>query len=294
MKNRHNEINDNEIRIISADNSRTVRKKSPWLMAVVCGIAALLLIGILALVFFSGGDQTETAEKAVFTPDAELPAGDRHPESTAAADSTLTPMPFVTRTDTAINATGLTILTPDNATAHLVLGENFGNDSTAVLIAHAADVRADNGGIVGAYVIDGELISKGESKAGFCSIINGEISIGVAEATPMLEQALTTGGCFFRQYPLVVGGQIVENKPKGNALRRALAELDGRICIILSTDRLTFHDFSQALTDLGVRNAIYLVGGEAFCRYTESDGSRFTFGKKWDKEYENVNYIVWR
>lgn len=30
-----------------------------------------------------------------------------------------------------------------------------------------------------------------------------------------------------RQYPLVVGGQIVENKPKGTSKRKALATLNG-------------------------------------------------------------------
>ena len=79
--------------------------------------------------------------------------------------------------------------------------------------------------IAGAYVVKGELLSKGEAKAGYCSIVNGEVNIGVADATPMLEEALMKDGYFFRQYPLVAGGQLIENKLKGAALRKALAVL---------------------------------------------------------------------
>ncbi|MDE7109958.1 MAG: hypothetical protein K2O49_08355 [Muribaculaceae bacterium] len=158
----------------------------------------------------------------------------------------------------------------------------------------AADVRGDNGEIAGAYVLKGNLISKGQAKAGFCSIINGEISIGVAEATPMLEQALETEGYFFRQYPLVVGGQIVENKPKGKALRKALAEYDGATCIIASLDRLSFLDFARTLVDLGVKNAIYLPGGDSPVIFMDNEGDRSVLGNLRSSDYENVNYIIWR
>lgn len=155
-------------------------------------------------------------------------------------------------------------------------------------------MRGDNGGIVGSFVVNGELVSKGEAKAGFCSIINGNVTVGVADATPMFEQALMSDGYFFRQYPLVVGGQIVENKPKGKSIRKALVELDGKISVIVSDERLTFHDFSKALTDVGVSNAIYLVGGDSYGRYMDARGASFTFGSEWDKGIDNVNYIVWR
>nr|MDE6854183.1 phosphodiester glycosidase family protein [Muribaculaceae bacterium] len=134
----------------------------------------------------------------------------------------------------------------------------------------------------------------GEAKAGFCSIVNGEITVGVSDATPMLEQALSSDGYFFRQYPLVVGGQLVENRPKGRALRKALAELDGHISVIASTRRLTLHDFSQALIDLGVRNAIYLVGSSSTGLYTDADGRRTIIGQADRKTADNVNFIVWR
>lgn len=200
---------------------------------------------------------------------------------------------FVEVVDTVVNNRGLLILTPENARPSLVVGQ-VPNDSSIVLLAQAADVRSDNGKIAGSFVLNGELLSKGEAKAGFCSIIDGELVIGVADATPMFEQSLTKGGYFFRQYPLVVGGQIVENKPKGRAIRKALAEFEGKICVIISKKALTFHDFSQTLVDAGVRNAIYLVGGSSYGEYKNFEGESFTIGKSWNNDIANVNYIVWR
>lgn len=167
-------------------------------------------------------------------------------------------------------------------------------DSTAVLLVPAADIRQDNGAIVGAFVRKGELLSRGKSKAGFCAIINGEITVGVSDASPLLEEAIATEGYFFRQYPLVVGGQIVENKPKGTSKRKALATLNGKTVVVMSTDKLSFHDFSQALVDLGVSNAIYLIGSSSYGFGRTANGDRFIFGKPVENVPENFSFIVWR
>lgn len=287
------DIDDDEIRIISHFETDPEPKKGGNTKAWLCFLAALLVFNILVAVFIPSGesdDDTVTTEQSVRRNIVEKPAENVAPVVTADAPA----HPFVERRDTTVNGVKLMILTPRNATPVLEIGNEVTDDSTAVLIAQAADVRQDNGGIVGAFVSKGRLVSKGEAKAGFCSIIDGGITIGVADATPMLELALTTDGYFFRQYPLVVAGQVVENKPKGRSIRRALAELDGSISVIVSENKVTFHDFSQALIDAGVRNAIYLVGGEAYGRYTASNGSSFTFGHEWDEVIDNVNYIVWR
>ncbi len=88
---------------------------------------------------------------------------------------------------------------------------------------------------------------------------------------------------------------MVENKPKGKAERRALCEKDGQLLVVRSLGRESFHDFAQALADLGVEQAIYLTGGEAygFCRNAgfalDSWGSFATA-----KKFENINFIVWK
>lgn len=63
---------------------------------------------------------------------------------------------------------------------------------------------------------------------------------------------------------------------------------------IASNERVSLHDFSQALTDAGVSNAIYLVGGNSYCVYKDASGARTTLGRAWDRKWTNVNYLVWR
>lgn len=288
MSNRYGDINDDEIRIISSGEVKTDKKKRRLLPAILWVVASLLLITVLGIVFFSTGEvEKDKINKEVSKQPSIM-------TTTVENTNNVSTHTYTIKTDTIVNGVGLSVLTPNNAVPVLEIGNECLTDSTIVLIAQAADVRGDNGGIVGSFVVNGELVSKGEAKAGFCSIINGDVTVGVADATPVFEQALISNGYFFRQYPLVVGGQIVENKPKGKSVRKALVELDGKISVIVSHERLTFHDFSKALTDVGVSNAIYLVGGDAYGRYVDARGASFTFGHEWDKDIDNVNYIVWR
>lgn len=288
MSNRHGDINDDEIRIISSGDVKTEKKKRRSLSVILWVVASLLLITALGIMFFSSEEIEDERLNEEVTEQITI--------TTAIVENTnngKTPA-FTIKTDTIVDGIGLSVLTPNNANPVLEIGNGCLNDSAIVLIAQAADVRGDNGGIVGSFVVNGELMSKGEAKAGFCSIINGNMTVGVADATPMFEQALTSNGYFFRQYPLVVGGQIVENKPKGKSIRKALVEMDGKISVVVSREKLTFHDFSQALADVGVSNAIYLVGGDAYIRYVDADGGLFILGHEWDKGIDNVNYLVWR
>ena len=183
---------------------------------------------------------------------------------------------------------------PHNATAKLVIGDSILDASDPVLVVQAADVRRDNGQIVGAYVINGDMKSRGKAKSGFCSIINNEITIGVAQTTPLLERATEEDGFFFRQYPLVYEGEVIENKPKNLSQRKALALLNDEVVVVLCHERLSFHDFSQALVDLGVKNAIYLVGSTAYMKAKLEDGNTFEFGTRAPNKYPNSNYIFWK
>ena len=200
---------------------------------------------------------------------------------------------YVNTYDTIINKIPLTIYAPKSLKPKLHIGKDALKDTTASFVVQAADIRRDNGQIVGAYVSEGNLLSRGQSKAGFCAIINGKLIIGVADSTPYLEQAIETGGYFFRQYPLVVGGQVVENKLKSSSLRKALAELNGEIVVIMNDKKQTLNDFSQTLVDLGVTNAIYLVGSTAPGFAVDKDGKRIDFGKEYENPSVNSNYLIW-
>lgn len=290
------DILDDEIRIISpteappAKPSGDGRKpRFPWWgWLIVAILVALVVILFFTLPSPAPSQDTELGEAEI----TELP------ELSIVTDSMVNPQdsikPFTSLTDTVINGRTLTILKPENSQASLVIGDSILDVEGPVLITQAADVRGDNGEIAGAYVIEGEMKSRGKAKSGFCAIIGNEITIGIAETTPLLEKATEENGYFFRQYPLLYEGEIIENKPKNLSQRKALAMLNDNVVVILSHDRLSFHDFSQALADLGVKNAIYLVGSTAYLKAKLEDGRIYEFGKRETNIYPNTNYIVWR
>ena len=283
MSKKNIDIDDNEIRIISpvGGNGSSSGHRRLYL-AIAC--AAVAVAAIVIALLMCGDDVVAGDEVLAVTQVPQTPA-----DTASVAKNG-----YVEMVDTIIGGVPLTILTPHDAVPQLHIGADVLRSADVVMAMQAADVRGDNGGIVGAFVMKGELVSRGQVKAGFCAIIDGKITIGVADATPFLERAIEAGGYFFRQYPLVVGNQLVENKPKGRSLRKALAEWNGNVVVILSHERLSFHDFALTLVDMGVANAIYLVGSEAAGFAVDAGGSRFDFGIESPLPVAATNYIVWR
>lgn len=300
MSKQQHDINDNEIRIISSKTSNgRIPQPNPKRhggLVIISIIAAIIVLGLLFFVLKPSENNTNQAEIIEYS-ESEPEIQNSLTDTTSTTDSTSVSQqfikPFVTVNDTTIRGMKFSIFRPTNATPRLHIGDDILNDSTITFVVQAADVRRDNGKIVGAYVLQGELLSKGQAKSGYCAIIGGKINLGVAEATPLLEQALESNGYFFRQYPLVVANQVIENKPKNKSQRKALAELNGNIVVIMCEDRLSFHDFSQALVDMGVTNAIYLVGSSAYGFAKDADGHKIEFGKPVENAHPNTNYIVW-
>ena len=116
----------------------------------------------------------------------------------------------------------------------------------------------------------------------------------MAENTPLFEKATETGGYFFRQYPLVAEYQPIALKPKGSRLRKALAEIDGCIVVVMSVDTMTLGQFADALVSLGATNAINLVGSNSYAFMRGNDGSLTEFGSRDSAQHHNTNYIIWR
>ncbi|MCR5549839.1 MAG: phosphodiester glycosidase family protein [Bacteroidales bacterium] len=278
------DIKDDEIRIISRQEVKRKPLYRRWWFWAAIAAALVSLAVILALSIRHQATQPADVEE------------------TAVESAPLSPTMEQTGTarvmvrDTAINDVPLRLQTPVNAVPELQLGIPDTTNSSLVLALQAADIRADNHKIVGAYVLKGELLSRGVAKKGFCAILDGKIQLGMAESTPLLEEATNKDGYFFRQYPLVSQGTMIENTPKNKALRHALCELNGQIVVVSSLDKESFHDFAQALADLGVQNAIALVGGQAYgFRHDPEEGFHSWGGylTYWKKQPE-VNFIVWR
>ena len=200
----------------------------------------------------------------------------------------------IASTDTMVNDIPLHIYVPLNSTPHLEVGRNIAtHPESAMLFFEAADVRADNGKIVGAFVLKGESLSRGMSKRGYCAIIGDNVSIGVADNSPLFEQATEQDGDFFRQYPLVDNGMLVENELKNKSIRRALCDIDKHVAVVETQSRESLHDFAQALVDIGVSNAIYLVGGDAMGWATDANGEGYKIGNWNNRQHKNISFIVW-
>jgi hypothetical protein len=286
------DIRDDEIRVIGEDD-KVKFNGWKWLLLLLAGIVIGFVVW--ALLPQKHEDPKEDPEQGVFEPgnDSVEPTIVKLPLAKAEE----TGKGFIEMMDTTINDIPMRLYLPHQVTMSLHVGNIDRNDQSIIFAAQAADIRADNGGIVGAFVLEGEPKAWGLSKKGYCAIINDTVTVGVADNSPLFEEATEKGGYFFRQFPLVDKGNLVENELKGKAVRRALCDRDGEIFTVETLSIESFHDFAQALVDLGVDNAIYLVGANAYGWATDIDGQRHEFGDpnpKTSNKWRNINYLVMR
>ena len=285
MKSNKYDIQDTEIRVLG-DSSPAPKRKWGWII-----LAAALVIGVVAsIIAFSCARSQE--EEGIFEKSARqvIP----HPlRGWMQSLDSITDVCVITK-DTTINDIPMRLYVPLNMTPRLEVGYKCIDDTTNnMLLFQAADVRADNKKIVGAFVLRGKPLSWGLSKKGYCGIIGDQVTIGVADNSPLFEQATEVGGYFFRQYPLVSEGILVENELKSQSTRRGLCELEGRVVVAETFTPESLHDFSQALVDLGTTNAIYLVGSSAIGWHRTMDGLGIASGQWEPRVYKNVSFIVW-
>ncbi len=288
-----NEIRDDEIRVIGEEKPAKPQGWK-WLLLLLAGI----VIGIIIWQIWPSKPEPpidDPTEPGVFEPMTEVIEQPTVKLPLAKAEET--GRAFIEMADTTINDIPIRLYLPHQVTLSLHLGAIDRDDTDIIFTAQAADIRADNGGIVGAFVLKGEPKAWGLSKKGYCAIINDTVTVGVADNSPLFEEATEKGGYFFRQFPLVDNGSLVENELKGKAVRRALCDRDGEIFTVETLSIESFHDFAQALVDLGVDNAIYLVGANAYGWATDIDGQRHEFGDpnpKTSNKWRNINYLVMR
>lgn len=292
------DIRDDQIRIVGEGVRPKPLSRSVWI--VIISILALILVGIVALLISNREEaaivELKAPEPALFEPEpAQEPI--KHEWIGRKVDSLQ--VGFTEIRDTIINDIPIRIFIPHNAEMSLNIGRMDKEDKSVIYVAQAADVRADNGGIVGAFVLNGEPKAWGLSKKGYCASINGKVTIGVADNTSLFEEATMHNGYFFRQYPLVKDGQVIDNEPKGKSIRRAICDRQGEIFMVETGSIESFHDFAQALADLGVDQAVYLVGSSAYGWAVDETGTTHEFGE--DNYYtgrrkmpKNTSYIVWK
>lgn len=201
----------------------------------------------------------------------------------------------VERIGMTVNDIPLDIFIPHNCSARLAIGIPDVRDRSILLSLQAADIRADNKRINGAFVLRGQPLAWGLSKRGFVSIIRDTITVGVADNSPLFEKATETGGYFFRQYPLVDNGVLVESALRSKSIRKAICSRAGQTIVVATETAESMHDFAQALVDMGVDNAVYLVGSEsAEGFYRSADGTAEVFAERQGRgKYRFENHIQW-
>lgn len=195
---------------------------------------------------------------------------------------------------TVVNDVPIRIFDPGNAVPKLYIGKLETIDYHAVLVCQAADVREDGNGMVGSCINNGKIISKGLSQIGYVAIINGNTRIGADLNSPYFEEAIQCNGAFFRQFALVKDGLMIDNNLKNKRIHRAICEWNGKIIVVQSECKESFHDFSQALIDYGVNNAVSLVGGDAAHGFCRNDSDEYEeWGSVTDKDLDYVSCLVW-
>lgn len=299
------DIQDDDFRVIGkkTESETPVTKRRLWrpllvVLLIIAAIAALfLLVRTEPQASDNASSEINKPEAVVFEPMTE----EKVPEKLADiveplgdySDTTFT-KPYTEHLRDTINDIPVDIYIPHNATPKLVIGVPDIHDKSIVMTTQAADIRADNGKIVGAFVSNGTPLSWGLSKKGYCGIIDGKVTVGVSDNSPLFEEATEKGGHFFRQYPLVDNGKLVENEPKGKSIRKALCDRNGEIMVVMTQTPESFHDFAQALVDMKVDNAIYLVGSSSFGYFRDRYDHLAIIYNKHRYGYKYENFIIWR
>ena len=297
---RYDDISDDEIRIIGdSGDTRNLKR-----IVLIVFVALAVVGGILAIVFAGGHKRSsvsvvEEAPVPIYGEEVVPVVVEGVVDDTHFSRLRVSPTErgFAELRDTTINDVPLRIYIPHNAECTLHVGKVDRDDNDIIYTAEAAFIRADNHAILGAFVLKGEPLAWGLSMRGYCASIDGEITVGVADNSPLFEEAINRGGYFFRQYPLVDNGKFVANEPKNKSVRRAICERKGEIFMVESLAKESFHDFTQALVDLGVDNAVNLAGSEAYGWAIDRDGVKHEFGTPnfytgRGKMPKNTNYIV--
>ena len=266
------QYSDNEIQVLGSTSNRS-RKKWVWLLP-------LLVVGISWALLVTLGKE-ETVDIKHFKTELKAPSPRQpEPEMTSGVE-------YETQV---VNDVWLNVYKILDMHAELSLDVSGYTDSTECIILQAADIRKDNRKFVGDFVLNGEKLSSGKVKKGYCAIVDGKVTIGMSADDEVMNHCMTNGGSFFRQYPLVVDGVMQPSNVKGKSIRRALAQNEDGLYIVMTDERESVHNFSEALVDMGMKDAISLVGGnKAYMYWMQED-------ECWESEdltkVDNRNFIV--
>ena len=194
------DIKDSDIRILGQENNAAEpkimkgaqtaghkEKKSHFTWA-----GVLLSVLIIALIIALKTCRNSAPEKSVYS-DVVPTCESQESQTTFGYNLSTESNVFIVVSQETIDDIPLRLLKPTGGHMELMVGALDSTDTSIVMAACAADYRADNGEIAGAFVYKGELLSRGHPKLGFCAIIGREVTMGMSPETPLFERAVEQG-----------------------------------------------------------------------------------------------------
>lgn len=182
---------------------------------------------------------------------------------------------------------------PDYSDIDFVTGEMPSEEDQSILLFVTAAFQShhqigfDHDNIVGMHASKGELWNgRSAEGVGAFTCVNGEARIwGLDEAKEAVKNAAEQGGSGFEQFLILYKGQR-DNHNEIDEFRcyRALALVNGRVCVVDSRTQVHYDEFVQALEDAGIQDALYCDMGSGWNHswYREQNGQTVDIiGKPW-------------
>lgn len=150
-------------------------------------------------------------------------------------------------------------------------------DASLVLFMRSADYHPD-GSAIGSLVVDGESRTAKErrSRPAYVAIApSGKLLIGVSLSDKLYDNAISTGGSFFRQYLLLNDGELPHSfQLHGKVERAAIGRMpDDSLFYVVTRHEETMYDFADALREYGFVDAVYITGGNNY-RFSRDVGGK--------------------
>ena len=162
------------------------------------------------------------------------------------------------------------VIFPEYSTIELACGDRPSKSDKSITWCSGAAFQHDiqlgfsHENIDGDHAVNGTLYLSPYNKDSFAAFAyaDGNFSFAFDHAPEAIQAPADAGGSGFMQFGLIQDGETVMNinRPRARCYR-ALAELNGNLCIIDSVNMLHFEDFMAELHRLGVTSALYMDMG---------------------------------
>ncbi|MBR1774971.1 MAG: hypothetical protein IJ759_05540 [Bacteroidales bacterium] len=161
----------------------------------------------------------------------------------------------------------LIVYTPVNCCFDLTATRPDTNNSDILFAVPAAFTAKNYKEIVGRFVGNDTIIENPtEKETGLCTINGKNIYIGSIDDSSMYyyNALQSENTCYFQQMLLINNGKKVECTIFGKqkpTFRRALAQKNGKACVVESLNRMNIGDFTDMMIECGYTEAIYMDMG---------------------------------